>query len=586
MGGNAGTRIGSLNRGILQKQWIVPQIDWEKLQIFSRQLQISPILAAVLLNRDIHNLEEAKAFLEPSLGSLHDPFLMRDMDKALACLHQAFWHRDLIMIHGDYDVDGITGTSLLVRVLRRIGANHCYYIPQRLKEGHGLNCQTIVKAKQQGVKVIITVDCGISAYKEVALANELGIQVIIVDHHQTPDILPEAVAILNPRQKDCCYPFKSLAGVGVAFKLSAALMLSLGASFKEDEPPYDCLDLVALGTIADVVPLLNENRILVKYGLNQLTRSKKPGIIELKRIVRLEETEIKSGHVGYTLAPRINAIGRLGSATEAVELLTTDNYRLAFEIAGDLDRANRERREIEQVVLDEALTKIEREGHLEQGDILVLSSLNWHPGVIGIVASKIVEAYHRPTILIAETGEIGKGSARSIPSFSIFEALQESASFLKNYGGHKSAAGLTIATSEISEFRKHINRVGAEKLSPSDLIPQIKVDFETDLDKITPQLLEELELCTPFGLGNPEPVFVVRGLRITQYPRIVGENHLKMKVCQQMNQLPTEVIGFGMKNLLEKISSISRWVDIVFNPHLNSWNGKTHIQLRLKDVRF
>jgi len=490
------------------------------------------------------------------------------------------------MIHGDYDVDGITGTSLLVRVMRRIGANHSYYIPQRLKEGYGLSCETVARARQQGVKIIITVDCGISACREVELANELGIQVIVTDHHQPPDVLPKATAILNPRQKDCLYPFKSLAGVGIAFKLSAALMSSLGILGGEEDPPYDCLDLVALGTIADVAPLLGENRVLVKCGLKQLTRSRKPGIIELKRVAGLEESEIKSGHVGYTLAPRINAVGRLGSAAEAVELLTTDNYRLAFEIAGNLDRANRERQEIEQSVLGEAFAKIEGEGHLAQGNILVLSSSGWHPGVIGIAASKIVETYHRPAILIAEMDGIGKGSARSIPSFSIFEALRACASLLKNYGGHKAAAGLTIAASEIGSFRERINRIGAEKLSHDDLIPQIKVDAEVDLDKITPQLVEELERCAPFGLGNPEPVFLARGLQILQSPKIVGENHLKMKVRQHVNRGPTEVIGFGMKSLLDKVFPALPRVDIVFNPQISNWNDKTRVQLRLKDIKF
>jgi single-stranded-DNA-specific exonuclease len=571
----------------LEKQWLVPGVDRRKLELFSKQLQVSTILASILLNRGINTLEEAKAFLESSLTELHNPFLMKDMDKAILCLHSALRYKCPIMIYGDYDVDGITGASVLVRVMRRLCANYSYYIPHRLKEGYGLSCETIYRAKEQGIKIIITVDCGISACKEVDLANELGIQVIITDHHQTPDILPKATAILNPRQKDCPYPFKSLAGVGIALKLSMALLASLGFPVGENDPPLnDCLDLVALGTIADVATLLGENRVLVRHGLKQMTHSKKPGIIELKRVAGLEEEEIKSGHVGYLLAPRINAVGRLGNAAEAVELLTTDNYRLAFEIAGNLDRFNRERQEIEHGVMHEAFNKIEKEGHLERDYILVLSSPNWHPGVIGIAASKIVEAYHRPTILIAEADGVGKGSARSIPSFSIFDALRACSCLLRNYGGHTAAAGLTIDSSEINLFRNQINQVGVEKLSREDLTPCIKVDAEVDLDTMTPDLVEELEKCAPFGLGNPEPVFVARGLQIMQYPRIVGENHLKMKVRQRANRVPIEAIGFGMKTLLNKVFPSLPRVDIAFNPHINNWTDKPRVQLRLKDVKF
>ncbi|HWP48924.1 MAG TPA: single-stranded-DNA-specific exonuclease RecJ [Candidatus Limnocylindrales bacterium] len=570
----------------LPKQWVIPRIDQGKLEFFSKELRISSILASILLNRGLETLEAASDFLEPSLTNLHNPFLMKDMDKAVTCLQRALQDKSLIMIHGDYDVDGITGTALLVRVFRELYANYSYYIPQRLKEGYGLSCETIQKAKQQGVKVIITVDCGISACKEVELANELGIQVLITDHHQAPPVLPKATAILNPRQKECLYPFKSLAGVGIAYKLSVALMSSLGIPPSEEIPPYNCLDLVALGTIADVAPLLGENRILVKYGLKQISRSKKPGVIELKRVAGLEEEEIQSRHIGYSLAPRINAIGRLGNASEAVELLTTDNYRLAFEIAGHLDRANRERQEVEQNVLDEAFAKIETEHHLDQGNILVLSSPNWHPGVIGIAASKIVEVYYRPTVLIAEFNGIGRGSARSIPSFSIFEALRECACLLKNFGGHMTAAGLTIETSAISSFRDQINKIGAGKLSREDLIPQIKIDAEVDLDCITLQLIKELEKCAPFGLGNPEPVFVARGLQIMRSPCIVGENHLKMKVRQSITQTPAEAIGFGMKSLLEKVFPSLPRIDVVFSPQINNRNGKPRIQLRLKDIKF
>ena len=466
--------------------------------------------------------------------------------------------------------------------LKSAGVNVSYYIPERIAEGYGLNADAISKLAERGVALLITVDCGISDHPEVKLAKELGMDVIVTDHHEVPDYLPPAYAIINPKQSGCPFPFKNLAGVGVAFNFIIALRATLRDEgfWKEKEVPNlkEYLDLVALGTIADVVPLVDENRIFVKYGLMELTASTKPGIIALKEISGLNDVPINAGMVGYRLAPRINAAGRVGKGVDGVRLLTSESYDEAASIAKLLDDGNKERQGLEEVILREATEMVES-GLISDRKSIVLASESWHPGVIGIVASRIAEKYYRPTVMIAIKDGVGKGSARSIHSFMLYEGLKECSHLLNEFGGHDYAAGLSINEENIEKFRDAFERVASNKLSDEDMVPEMDIDATMDLNDVTEGLVNELDNLAPFGEANPEPLLCSTGLGIADC-KVVGNNHLKMRVKQ--GRTVRDAIGFGMGNL-----NLSPGInlDTAFIPQINLWNGGKSIQLKLKDVR-
>lgn len=565
------------------RRWKVREPKLTLQKALSESLNISPLICQILINRGISDAEQVARFLSSTLSDLRSPLEMKGMKEGVERVIYAVNKKEKIAIFGDYDVDGITATSILFLFLRSAGANVTYYIPERLKEGYGLNPDAVRKLSETEVTLLITVDCGISSKHEVALAKELGMDAIITDHHEIPDELPAAYAIINPKQPDCPFPFKHLAGVGVAFNMIIALRAALrdAGFWKTDEVPNlrEYLDLVALGTVADVVPLVDENRIFVKYGLIELTESKKAGIIALKDVSGLKETAITSDLVGYRLAPRINAAGRVGKGEDGVRLLTSDNYAEALEIAKILDEGNKERQGLEEQIISEVRAMLDVQPSIINRRTIVLASEGWHPGVIGIVASRIADSFYKPTVLIAVKDGIGKGSARSIHAFMLYEGLKECSHLLEAFGGHDYAAGLTLKTGNIEKFRQEFERVASEKLSDADMIPEIVVDAGLDLKDVTEELVNELEKLAPFGEANREPLLCSNGLGVADC-RVVGNNHLKLKVRQ--NDTTCDAIGFGMGNL-----DISRGVslDTAFVPQINVWNGIKSIQLKLKDLK-
>ncbi|MGH8003971.1 MAG: single-stranded-DNA-specific exonuclease RecJ, partial [Limisphaerales bacterium] len=546
-------------------RWIFPSEPSSALvQPLIRDLGLPSPIAKILANRGFENPEEADRFLNPKLEELCDPFLLPAMREAVELIVGAIRENEPIMIFGDYDVDGITATALMYLILSRLGAKVSYYLPNRLVEGYGLSEEGFHEARKRGVSWVISVDCGITAVKEIAYGNTLGIRTIITDHHEPASELPEAAAIVNPKLGDSQLG-EELSGVGIAYKLAQALNVHLGQDEAEEH-----LDLVALGTLADIVPLTGENRILSRFGVQALGRTNKPGLKSLAFVAGLLGKEISAGQVVFVLAPRINAIGRLGSAMEAIRLLTTRDEKAASEIARLLDGENRKRRSLDETTLEEALARVAGEIDLTKERAIVLASDRWHPGVIGIVASRLVERFHRPTIMIAVEGEEGKGSARSIPGFHLTEALKSCESHLLRYGGHKYAAGLSIARSEIESFRRKINEVSRQLLSDEDLIPRLEVDAEVGLNEVNDQLVETLELFAPFGPANSRPVFVTRGLELAGLPVLVGNNHLKFR-ARQGNQIH-EAIGFGMGNWLPRLASVAEragFVDLAYTLDFN-----------------
>jgi len=563
-------------------QWVLA-IDppGETVNDIASEVGLPKTVVKILYNRKIDTAEKVRAFINPRLEDLSDPFILKGMDKAIDRITEALRQNEKVMIYGDYDVDGITATALLFLVLNRLGAQVDYYLPNRLTEGYGLSEDGILEAKSRGISLIISVDTGITAVQEVEFAREHGIDCIITDHHETGDILPDAVAIVNPKQDNCPYDAAELSGVGVAFKLAQGLYKRLGQDIGELDRH---LDLVALGTSADIVPLLGENRTLTRYGFQQIVRTTKPGLKSLTFVSGLMGKDIGTGQVVFVLAPRINAIGRLGDAKQAIKLLTTRDEQLAAQIARTLDSENRRRKSIDEATLNEALEQIDTVCDLENDKAIVLASEGWHQGVIGIVASRLVEKFHLPTVLIAIDNGEGKGSARSIPGFHLYEALKYCEDTLIRYGGHKYAAGLTILPENVEEFRRKMINVSKQMLTDEDLIPRLFVDAEIELDQIDNDFVDILESFSPFGPMNMRPIFLTRNLEVVGQPYKVGKNHLKMRVRKGDTVL--DVIGFGFGELVRPLSMRAGTIDMAYVIEYNHWNGVSRIQLRVKDIRF
>ena len=562
-------------------KWVVaPEPDAELLQDIAVKTNLEKIIVKILFNRQIDTVEAIQKFLHPSMSDLQDPFLLTNMDKAVERILDALRENEKIMVYGDYDVDGITAASLLYLVLNKLGAQVSYYLPNRLVEGYGLSIEGIHEAKEKGVTLIISVDTGVTAVEEVKYARSEGIECILTDHHEPGETLPDPVALVNPKLKECNYKYGDLSGVGVAYKLAEALYRRLQQDQTELE---EHLDLVALGTSADIVPLVGENRVLTKFGIRQISRTTKPGLKSLAFVSGLMGKEIGTGQVVFILAPRINAIGRLGDAQMAIKLLTTKDERLASEIARMLDKENQRRKSIDEKTLNDALEQIRQVVDINEDRAIVLGSEGWHQGVIGIVASRLVEKYHLPTVMIAIDNGEGKGSARSIPGFHLCDALKECEDLLLRYGGHKYAAGLTIKPENIERFRKRLKEVSKRMLTDEDLIAKLYIDSEIELSNIDNKLLDVIETFAPFGPQNMRPVFLTRNCEILGQPYCVGKNHLKMKV--RKGDAVFDIIGFGFGDWARKLSSRGSLVDLVYVIEYNSWDGHTRIQLRLKDIK-
>ncbi len=572
----------------MKLKWeLLPEPDPQVVNQLAAELALPPVVAKILVARGFNTKEKAEEFLTPSLSNMLDPFVLTGMEKGVERIIQALRDKEKIMIFGDYDVDGITATSLLFLVLNKLGAEVTYYLPNRLIEGYGLSEEGITEAERRGVRLIVSVDCGITAIEEVAYAKARGIDTIITDHHEPQPTLPQASAIINPKAYGHVYPGGELSGVGVAFKFAQAIYRRLGQDESELE---DHLDLVALGTAADIVPLVGENRILTKLGMDQVSRTTKPGLKSLIFVSGILGQKIGTGQVVFILAPRINAVGRLGDAELAIKLLTTKDEHKAAEMARALDEENRRRKHIDETTLEEALELIEQNVDLASDKAIVLASSGWHQGVIGIVASRLVERFHRPTIMISIDGEEGKGSARSIPGFHLYEALKECEEFLLKFGGHKYAAGLSISPEKIHPFREKFKKVSNGKLTPEDMIPRLLIDSELELDQINPELVRILELLAPFGPQNMRPLFLTRNLHLWGEPYVVGNNHLRLRVKSAgtkggKNSQAFDCIGFGMGDMIKPLSMTGIRIDLAYVVETNFWNDTYKIQLRIKDLR-
>lgn len=542
---------------------------------------IDPLLARLLSNRGIVDPVEAGAFLTPTLASLHDPLLLSGMASAVERLAAAQEKGERVCVHGDYDVDGVTSVAVLLSFFRAVGIDAFPYIPKRLTEGYGLSRHGVEAAVAAGASVLVTADCGITSVAEAALCREAGIDLIITDHHAPPDVLPDAFATVNPLLPGCTFPFKSLAGVGVAFNLVIALRALLrrrGLFATRPEPDLKSyLDLVALGTVADVVPLVGENRVLVSYGLKELGSGRRIGVEALKDVAGVTG-EVTCGAVGFRLAPRLNAAGRLEDAALGLELLLCPEPARARTIAKELDDANAERQALEKATIDEARAMLSA-GACRGRKSIVLASPEWHPGVIGIVASRMVEIFHRPAILFAIEDGTGRGSGRSIARFHLLEAIKSCADHLLRFGGHSHAAGLSIAEEELERFAASFDAAADTMLDEEALTPQLLYDAELDADEIDEELPQLLAKLKPFGMGNPEPLFLLRDARVAD-ARVLRGGHLKLALAAGGRRF--DAIAFG---LAEKGEGVQRPIDVLFSAGINVWNGKTSLQLIVKDLR-
>lgn len=550
----------------------------------ARNIGVSKLLATLLLQRNISTPDSARSFLSPRLGALRDPFLLKDMDQAVELAAWCITERKKITVYGDYDVDGLTATALLVDFFSKLETPVSFYIPHRLEEGYGLNERATKGIAEGGTELIITVDCGISSPSEIALAQSLGLKVIVTDHHQIPAYFQPICPIINPLRPDSTFPFRDLSGVGLAFYLAIAIRSHLrDRGFFEKGPEPDLrrhLDLVALGTVADIVPLVEENRIFVKSGLATLMGGERLGIRALREVSGIREDQVlTTDDVAFRLAPRLNALGRLGSATSAVRMLTTGSELEAESIAKRMNSLNSQRQAIENRIVSESREKIEKMEDLDERRTLVLFDPKWHRGVVGIVASKIVEEYYRPTLILTLEGDLFKGSGRSIEGFDLYHALSDLDDLLDHFGGHHYAAGLSIEAKKVKEFCKRFEELARNRIDPDAMVPRVEVDAQLELEAITPQLLKELERLMPFGSQNPPPLFYAGPLRVVA-SKVVGNDHLRIRIKNK--GITFDCIAFG-KAKLHPLDG--RSVEILFHVGTNTWQGIDAIQLVIAELR-
>jgi len=550
----------------------------KKVNQLSNDLSVDPILASLLVQRNIDSFKKAKEFFRPSLEDLHDPFLLKDMDRAVSRIEKAIIDNENILIYGDYDVDGTTSVSLVSSYLKTITNHIATYIPDRYDEGYGISYQGIDFASDNNFSLIIALDCGIKAIEKVNYATQKNVDFIICDHHKPGDEIPKALAVLNPKRVDCTYPYKELCGCGVGFKLVHALASRRGQTI-EDIQQY--LDLVATAIAADIVPITGENRILTYYGLEVINSNPRNGIKAI--IHQINKKKLTITDVVFIIAPRINAAGRIKHGNYAVELLTEMNYEAALDFAASIEKFNLERKELDKKITYEALQQIESANEKEKFSTVVYSE-NWHKGVIGIVASRLIESFYRPTLVFTKSGNKLAASARSVRGFDVYEALNECSEFIEQFGGHKYAAGLTLDPKNYSAFKNKFEEVVKATIDKKLLIPEITIDLELELSEITPKFFRILQQMGPFGPQNMKPVFKTTSVRDNGYGKTVGadKSHLKLSIIDGADKKTYNAIGFGLGN---KIKSIKGDFDIAYSLDENEWKGNTSIQLILKDLK-
>lgn len=577
----------------MHRRWLVNRTNPEYIQYVSRTASVSSVLAQILINRGFKSPGEISSFLNPDISQLSDPFDIQGMKTAVDRIIAASKRGEKVFIHGDYDADGLSSTAIMLKALKMLGIDCCYFIPNRMEHGYGFNPPSVKNAEQLGANLIITVDCGITSFEAAALCRKAGIDLIITDHHEPVKVdssklkvksseksidqeflCPDAIAIINPKLSTLNSQLSNLSGAGIAFKVAQALAMVPDSRFAF----HDLLDLAALGTMADVVPLTGENRLIVKEGLKLLRNGGRPGIEALKNAAGITGKDLRTGLLLFSIIPRINAAGRISDATNVIKLLLTDLEDEANDIAISLNKLNSERQQIEEKVYQEALCKLKSQGIRS---VIVLASEGWHKGVIGIVASRIAEEFYRPVFVLSIEDNIARGSARSIPSFDLYRALSDCRELLKGFGGHKQAAGLELDSQGISCFEDRINSIADQTLAEKDFVPVIKIDADIDFSEINFNLTKDFTMLEPFGFGNPEPLLGSKGLEIL-YPRILKDTHLKMKLKQ--NNQSIDAIGFNMASFFENLATANR-VDAVFTPTVNEWEGVRSIQLNLKALR-
>jgi len=566
---------------IKEKRWNLKEVaDPFEINYLADSLNISEILAKLLVLRDIKTFTQAKSFFRASLEDLYDPFLMNGMEVATHRVIEAVTNQEKILVYGDYDVDGTTSTAMLYMFLKKLEANVEYFIPNRVKEGYGISTQGIDYAKDLEVKLLISVDCGITAVDEVEYAKKFGIDTIICDHHQPKEKIPNCYALLDPIKPNCNYPFKFLSGAGVTFKLIQGICERIG----KHEEPMEYLDLVALSSAADIVPLIDENRVLVKEGLALINSAPRPGIKALLDSAKIIPGNLNSGQIVFGLAPRINAVGRLSEAKTAVELMITNDDDEATRLALVLEKENYERRKIDVDTLAEAIEKVVDSVDIVEDLAIVLHEENWHPGVIGIVASRLVEKYYKPTVMLTTIDGIAKGSARSIASFNIYEALKECEDLLIHFGGHEAAAGLAVELDKIDEFRKRFLKIVKEKIDRKDLIPEITIDSKIKLSEITAKFIRIAEQFSPFGPRNMRPVLWAEDVRAISSRTISGK-HLVLTIKQEDCDKVFDCIAFNMSEFSPLINGGNVKFDTVFSIDQMFKDGKVFPQFRIKDIK-
>ena len=565
---------------MLNYTWeIKPQPSEEAVTSLSEAINISPVLASILVQRGVQTFEQAKTYFRPELSDLHDPFFMKDLDKAVNRISEAIQNGDKILVYGDYDVDGSTSVALFYGFFRKYTEQLDYYIPDRYSEGYGVSSQGIEYAKEKGVSVIVTIDCGIKAIDKIAKAKEYGIDVIICDHHRPGDVLPPAYAILDPKQKDCTYPYDELCGCGVAFKLIQGFCQQ--NSIDESEA-FEFLDLVAVATCSDIVPITGENRVLVSMGLKQLNTNPRPG---LKALIELGgfKNDLNVTNVVFGIGPRINAAGRIDHAHGAVKLLLAESTEAAHSFGVKVNEKNNLRRDFDSSITQEALRMIEEDEQLMQAKSTVLFKNDWHKNRIGIVASRFIENHYSPTIILTESNGKATGSARSVHGFDVYEAITSCADLLEQFGGHTYAAGLTMKMENVPAFQKRFEEIVSASITEEQLVPKISIDQVLTFDQITSKFFSVLTQMGPFGPQNMQPTFISENVVDNGKSRIVKDTHLKIGVKQ--NGVEINGIGFGLAHHYEQIRTGVPF-HICYNLEENHFNGKTTLQLMVKDIRF
>ena len=558
----------------MSKKWQVYQVDNKKVEQIQQKYGVNKLLATILANRGIVEEKQIDKFLHPKRSDFYNPYEMPDMEIAVNRIAKAIENKEKTIIYGDYDVDGITSVTVLKSFLEERGLKVDEYIPNRLNEGYGLNNKAVETIASQGYTLMITVDCGISAIEEVKYANELGIETIITDHHEPGNELPDALAVVDAKRKDNKYPFRNLAGVGVVFKLSQAIGMRLGLEEKEY---LKYLDIVCIGTISDIVPLVDENRVIVKLGLKLVEQTKNLGLRSILKSAGY--SKIDSTTISFGVAPRINASGRMGHQEDALKLFLSKEINEVNELTQKLNDYNRIRQETEKNIYAEAIKQIEKDNLTKRNTIVVMGK-NWHHGVIGIVSSKITEMYFKPSILLCEEDDCGKGSGRSIPGFDLYEALTECKEFIDRFGGHSMAIGINIKKENFENFKDKLEEIATQK-HIEDIVPILKIDAQVSLDEISKDMVDSLKELEPFGEENKTPVFVFKNLKIDSIRALSEGKHLKLTLKDSKNIV--NAIGFNLGELTNEYKIDDR-VDIVGNLEINSFNGMENIQINIKDI--